>query len=977
MSDLYERVQSLLYQCESDGNVDPDEVRKFIPIQLLYNLLTEEEISKVVDRLFELERIPFYHKRDILNWIIPKGIRIFGILILLRDQEHLISKFMENDNFQGSGIDDKLPLTKELLERIVTDIADQFYDTQWAFIAPVWSKNVIHRELPPEIIFPFTFNKQIDAGGFGDIFEIRLHPDHQTVPLLQGANDQWMVRKEFKSVLFGRRGIPGSRSETAVEDQNDYKKELRNLSILNELKHPNIIELLTSYTHKGKHNLIFPFIPGGNLATFFRSEERPQAFQNDETFLTAICDLSSAIEKVHHYTLERLNIEMMGCHYDLKPKNILVRDDTFVLADFGLSKIRGSATAAKDIYQGGSGDYLAPECEDFSEGFAKNPVSQSSDIWSFGGILSEILTYMRMGERGVQEYKSKRRVKIGNSRMSAFHAGIGRVNPGVQEWLLELDSGHIKYSRELIQLIRSMLDLDPDARPNARQVTLSLRKIATRFYYSLVYDLYQNIVDKLPDSFEGYAEFMRIKSWGFLLGHNQSNGDAKKPIDTDTNYKLNLVAICSCLKNIYNELKATIPRLEGALSPLFSSLRILSDELVDLLPPELETRANAHWEIEMVSSEDIEELLKTSEEPGRTSNRISTLARIKRMSIIAAAQEKSGYEAHHLKVDSSLIKLVSKLGDHKQAAIRLERYSGMPSVLVEEIRYGNLETIFLEKLLARIEALALLLNSMKPPPDFRILKCSGFFHTAGNNSLGLIFDFPNHLDTVPRTLEDVIAKSSKLREQPTLGSRFQLALTLALSLSGFHKVGWLHKSISAHNVLLFIPNEKAKSQSAADWLVNPYLIGFNHSRQDDPFAFTIGQDDNKNITQYYHPEYARKAKVVQEVTHKLGIDYDTHTKFYKLRYDYFSLGLVLLEIGLWGTLGTLTRNEAFPSNAESLKYLQSKRVPMLGHYMGSGYRAAVETCLSGFDNDEGGEQVRNLQLKFEEQVIQRLRRCHA
>ncbi|KAJ6258544.1 Phytochrome [Drechslerella dactyloides] len=956
--DLCARINELLCECAGDdaGAGDSEaKVRKFMPLQSLYKLLTKEEIEKAVTAsITRAGGIPFYQEADTVNWILAKGKRIFAILVALEHQEHLIPRFIEHD-FET--FDEKLPFPLELLNRVVPSIAVSFHGKQWEFVSPVWSKNVIHRELPDEIRLPFTYNKKIDAGGFGDIYEIKLHPDHQVVALLPTGADQRIVRKEFKSALFDRNRSTKDDSASGSSGDNDYTKELRNLSILNELKHPNIIELLTSYTYKNKHNLIFPLVQGGNLGTFFRGD-RLEAFQLDETFLTALCGLSSAIEKVHYYTLERLNIDLIGCHYDLKPKNILVSGDAFVLADFGLSKLKGSSEAPKDLYEGGGGDYLAPECEDFTAGFLKNAINQSSDIWSFGCVMAEVLTYMRRGADGVNEFRMKRKVKIGSSRMAAFHAGIGRPNLGLASWLQDLEGDSTIYSRQLVQLIKSMLQLNPDDRPDARQVTARLRYITVQTYYSSVHSLYDNLLKKPPDSFEAYAESRRIKSWGSVfntLVSELDDGWVSGPLD-----RIDLVAIYTCLRSVQEELKSTIQRCENTLSPLFGSLRLFGDELFNLLPRDLEMRAKALWEIEMVSSEDLGELLKTVEATGTINKRISTLARIKRMSILAA--ELNGPTATNLRVDPKFIKKVGPCSSHTHALVRSTLGGPERNVLIEWIHYGDHETSFFEKLVLRIEALAALLHSTKPD-DFRILRCSGFVHESVDSAFGLIFDFPKQSGLAPKCLADVIVETSNMRERPTLGTRFQLALNLALSLFGFHKVGWLHKSISPYNVLFFI---NLRSTRAARWLETPYLTGFNHSRQDDALAFTLGPDSNETISRYYHPEYS------QSVRPQIP---------YRIQFDYYSLGLVLLEIGLWETLEDIIkrRKRKYASKREMLEDLQKARVPLLGHFMGTDYQDAVNACLSGL----GDAKVRNpaeaaeLQFRFEKEVVERLRRCNA
>lgn len=740
---------------------------------------------------------------------------------------------------------------------------------------------------------------------------------------------------------------------------------------MNELRHPNIIELLASYTHGDKHNFLFPLVRDGSLDALFH-KPRPISFQSDEAFYIALCGLSSAVEKLHHYTLETLKIDLIGCHYDLKPKNILVRGGDFVLADFGLSKLKAATESSKSMYEGGAGDYLAPECQDGDENFENHTISRPSDVWSFGCIIAEIITYMQQGSNGIQEFKLKRRVKIGNCLMAAFHAGTRKSNTAVSDWLSGLEAKSDQSSKLLVQLIRSMLDLQPVARPDARHVTSRIRFISVAAHVSLVHELYQSLHSKLPDRFEAYAEWEGFKSWRWAFESEVSNNDRwNQRLDAE----LDLLSTISILAGIRDELKSIISRCEDVLSPLFANLRHLDDQLLTILPRHLQMRTKAHWETNMVSSEDLGQLEATERAFGRPlrDNRISILASIKRMTILAAEHENT--RGSNLEVDLKFIKPLRRDRNPFLAIVSSEHDDSERRVLIEWTRYDNQETHKFPEFLSRIKALASLLSSSTKPNDFRVLHCSAFTHDYSECSFGLIYDFPSNSDETPKSLNDIISQTMEYRERPTLGSRFRLAHILALSLFGFHKVGWLHKSISASNILFFFTN----GSKAIHWLQeSPYMTGFNHSRQNDPLAYTGGGPGDDR---YHHPQYCQSPG--RQVR-------------YRLEFDYYSLGLVLIEIGLWKTLENLTQIKTASTNQETnnqkvLDELLKKRVPLLGHYMGTDYQDAVLACLNGLgekkkegsvededlDRRRTPEESTDLQLEFERLVVEPLGRCMA
>jgi hypothetical protein len=173
MAQLRSQIQLLRCKVENGD-------RFFIPYQPLYKLMTRD---KVLDALKECEGIHGYRLDEIVERIVKGGQRIFAILVLLKGEERLISRFIEYDHLQRSPLDVKLPFAKETLNFIIPeDTARDFYEKQWEFVAPIFSRKVVHRLFHDEIRLPFAKNKKIGEGGFGIIYEIEFNTDHQRIP---------------------------------------------------------------------------------------------------------------------------------------------------------------------------------------------------------------------------------------------------------------------------------------------------------------------------------------------------------------------------------------------------------------------------------------------------------------------------------------------------------------------------------------------------------------------------------------------------------------------------------------------------------------------------------------------------------------------------------------------------------------------------------------------------------------------------
>jgi serine/threonine protein kinase len=192
--------------------------------------------------------------------------------------------------------------------------------------------------------------------------------------------------------------------------ESEYELELRNLSILKLIQDPSIIELLGSYTYQGKHNLIFPLASGGTLSDFIKNV-RPPTFKADEKVIIALSGLCSAVRAVHNQLSEDQTLLRIGCHHDLKLKNIFIQDDKFLLADFGLSRFRDAAAASDTSYKNVGRAYVAPECEHFDEAgraTKKTAIGRPSDVLSLGCIIMEVLVYIHFGPEGVSQFEDDR-----------------------------------------------------------------------------------------------------------------------------------------------------------------------------------------------------------------------------------------------------------------------------------------------------------------------------------------------------------------------------------------------------------------------------------------------------------------------------------------------------------------------------------------------------------------------------------------
>ena len=347
----------------------------------------------------------------------------------------------------------------------------------------------------------------------------------------------------------------------------------------------------------------------------------------------------------------------------------------------------------------------------------------------------------------------------------------------------------------------------------------------------------------------------------------------------------------------------------------------------------------------------------------RERHRISMLATIKQMSSLVT--ERLHSSRPDLWIEIGRLKGRDPVGIHYKSALTNDEDGGTIGVLCEVKTYGSerLEESIRRQLPLRREGTAVLLRHTGAGcfDGFRVLNCLGYFHDPARLSCGLVYRLPTTSGSSPPQVSMLRTLLANKRG-PSLGSRFRLAQKLATAVLEFHKVAWLHKSISSLNIAFVYPKDSSWRHSIGA----PYLLGFSNSRPDEeePFSNWLNEH-NRALIESQHPEYLKHKGKVR----------------YRPEFDYFSLGMVLLEIGHWKPLDkiiTITHG----SPEDLLNHLRQEKVPGLGFAMGTIYRDVVDTCLKGdFGNfdDTGGrfDSATSITLGFAQTVVEQLAKCWA
>ncbi len=284
------------------------------------------------------------------------------------------------------------------------------------------------------------------------------------------------------------------------------------MRLLRSARHENMVQLLASYSVVGlndisSHFLLMP-LADMRLTSVFKVAGQIKALTLEEVFgteinlLRQIHDISSALETLHYCESVEEALPLKGYHFDLDPRSILIQDGRLLLADCGLSRMKNeSSDSCTPFHGGGASDYTVPECIVGEQQYH----GSKSDMWSFGGIICDLMAWMMGGVQLLDRFQNDRKRTAMGIKSSRFHTG-GEPHPVVKKWMETHQPDMNPSHRGLCSLSERMLVINPAQRPNSRVTTEQLFMIAA-----------QAQLRRIPDSL-GYLE-SRSRSWRLQLDH--------------------------------------------------------------------------------------------------------------------------------------------------------------------------------------------------------------------------------------------------------------------------------------------------------------------------------------------------------------------------------------------------------------------------------------------------------------------------
>ncbi|KAF4497631.1 hypothetical protein FAGAP_6207 [Fusarium agapanthi] len=242
----------------------------------------------------------------------------------------------------------------------------------------------------------------------------------------------------------------------------------------------------------------------------------------------------------------------------------------------------------------------------------------------------------------------------------------------------------------------------------------------------------------------------------------------------------------------------------------------------------------------------------------------------------------------------------------------------------------------------QIHDLALLLHSEKKPQEFRTLECIAMVDMPvaeeEDAQYGLVFKLEEGQQVY--TLLELLSRENSTPK--SLTERLRLAKLLSKTLLFLHLGSWLHKGIRSDNVL-FLSNDISSVDLGA-----AYIGGFDYSRLFRETRLTQNVGDNRVPNLYRHPDHqGHPVHANGESTDRLPFSYKA---------DLYSLGVVLVEIGLWSPIIKLLDPRGSQDEDSSVRKTILDMIPQVRMRMGDAFADAALACLrSEFETGEAGQ----------------------
>ncbi|KYK61793.1 MAP kinase kinase kinase Ste11 [Drechmeria coniospora] len=314
-----------------------------------------------------------------------------------------LTSYYEGNHSNGSG-------SFQELQQALTDDGEEVDEELESFLAgESWDDN------------KWMKGALIGQGSFGSVY-LALHA----------------VTGELLAVKQVEAPAPGANSQSDNRKKSMIDALKREISLLRDLRHANIVQYLGCSSSADKLNIFLEYVPGGSVQTMLNS----YGALPEPLVRSFVRQILTGLSYLHDRDI---------IHRDIKGANILVDNKgTIKISDFGISK----KLEASNLLAGAGSNKHRPSLQGSVFWMAPEVVKQTSytrkaDIWSLGCLVVEMMT-------GSHPFPDCSQLQ------AIFKIGGGKAAPTIPETA----------SDEARDLLRQTFELDFNLRPSADDLML-------------------------------------------------------------------------------------------------------------------------------------------------------------------------------------------------------------------------------------------------------------------------------------------------------------------------------------------------------------------------------------------------------------------------------------------------------------------------------------------------------------------------
>jgi serine/threonine protein kinase len=360
----------------------------------------------------------------------------------------------------------KVPRTYAILRLVESrQYLDRFIDMGITDISIPYTRGNLPSILPPfvsnqilevqQLVYTNILNLERGVLGKHITFESRANLRFQILGQL-GKGGCGRVEKVFSNVgqkTYAMKLI--SRSKVFKRDKTAMANFVRELQASKKVEHHHIVKVVGSFTEHAYVGIIMETVADQDLESFLQMTMDRDKESLLRTFFGC---LASGLVAIHDAQIR---------HKDIKPRNILIKNEMVLFTDFGLaldfSQIDRSTTKGPPTMF--TARYCAPEVAEETDR------NTSSDIFSLGLCFLEMTTRLNGQDiASLREFSPAKTMSHSNSSLkdSAMYC---KNLPNIRKWIESIKSMPGSSVNKLpLNWIMATLEENPKQRPTAREL---------------------------------------------------------------------------------------------------------------------------------------------------------------------------------------------------------------------------------------------------------------------------------------------------------------------------------------------------------------------------------------------------------------------------------------------------------------------------------------------------------------------------